>query len=247
MPRDAGCRAPRRLAGAERAEPVEPPQDVAAAVPPRQPRMAANRERHLTARLLDLVGELHPGRRGADDEDAAGGQLSRDSCTVRSNDLQNATGRAQLLIVRARTAAQRARWRSRPPPRVPRAARRLQRESRVPRGDPRAAPSSPARAACADRVVYASRNVTSSAADMKPSGSSPSVLKTRQPRHPVRREEPHRVPAVAAPPLPHASAIEHDVLDPAVGQAAAHRQTRLSGADDHRLPAVTGTCQFTLW
>src|SRR5215211_1877153 len=40
------------------------------------------------------------------------------------------------------------------------------------------------------------------------------------------------IPAVAAPPLGEVATFEHDVLDAEFGQAVAHREPCLSGADD---------------
>ena len=56
---------------------LHPPEHVAAAIRPRQPDVLADRERHRPAGAVDLVGELHAGRRRADDEHAAFGQLRR--------------------------------------------------------------------------------------------------------------------------------------------------------------------------
>ena len=53
---------------------VHPPQHVAAAIRARQPHVLADRQRHGPAGAVDLGGELHAGRRRADDEDAAFGQ-----------------------------------------------------------------------------------------------------------------------------------------------------------------------------
>ena len=50
---------------------VQPPHDVAPAVETRQPRVPADRDRHLSTGPLDLLGKLHAGSRGADDEHAA--------------------------------------------------------------------------------------------------------------------------------------------------------------------------------
>jgi len=54
----------------------EPPEDVHAAVAAGQPAVAADGERHVPAGGPQLVGDLHAGCRGADDEDAPGRQAS---------------------------------------------------------------------------------------------------------------------------------------------------------------------------
>ncbi len=50
---------------------MHPVENVAAAVDPRHADVLTDRQRDRPAGAVDLVGELQPGRRGADDEDAA--------------------------------------------------------------------------------------------------------------------------------------------------------------------------------
>src|SRR3984957_9436956 len=50
--------------------------------------------------------------------------------------------------------------------------------------------------------------------------------------HPVRGEQPERVPALGAPRRCHLAAFEHDVVEPCGGKVTAHRQAGLPGADD---------------
>ena len=61
----------------------------------------------------------------------------------------------------------------------------------------------------------------------------PVVLESRKARHPVRRQQMKRVPALASPTLRHFPALEHDMLDAEIGQAAAHREPCLSTTDDY--------------
>ena len=61
-----------RPAERERAEPAE---DVAAAIPPRDPAGRPDRQVHLAARVLELLGDLDAGLAGADDEDRARRQI----------------------------------------------------------------------------------------------------------------------------------------------------------------------------
>ncbi len=70
-------RAQRRGVGLPLAEDAEPPDEVAPAVASRRPVVRADREVDPAARALQLVGDLHTGRPGADDEDGAVGQLPR--------------------------------------------------------------------------------------------------------------------------------------------------------------------------
>ncbi len=62
---------------------VHPPQHVAAPIGPRQPDVLADRERHRPARAMDLVSQLNPGGRRADNQHAAGGKLARISIVER--------------------------------------------------------------------------------------------------------------------------------------------------------------------
>ena len=68
---------------------------------------------------------------------------------------------------------------------------------------------------------------------MKPSGSEPPSAPPGQPGLPVRREQPQRVPALGPPRVRHLTALEDHVVDRAFGEAAAHRQAGVAGADDH--------------
>ena len=53
---------------------------------------------------------------------------------------------------------------------------------------------------------------------------APLVPEAREPALPVGREEPQRVPALGLPRVSHLAALEDDVVDRALGEAAAHRQ-----------------------
>ena len=61
-----------------------------------------------------------------------------------------------------------------------------------------------------------------------------------QPALPVRRQQPQRVPAFAAPGVGHLAALEHHVIDRALGEAAARRQSGVPGADDDRRDVFDG-------
>jgi hypothetical protein len=56
---------------------VHPPLDVAAAIGARRAYVFADGERNVATGAADLVGQLRPGGRGADDQDAALGQFGR--------------------------------------------------------------------------------------------------------------------------------------------------------------------------
>ena len=93
---------PRQPAGV-----VEPPEDVHPAVAPRHPGVPADREDDLPPGAVQLVGDLHAGRRGAHDEDAAGGELAGVAVAVRGQHLGAGAGRRPA----GRTACRADRWR----------------------------------------------------------------------------------------------------------------------------------------
>ena len=70
------------------------------------------------------------------------------------------------------------------------------------------------------------------------------IAATGQLDRPVRRHQAERRPAVA-PALPDAAALQHHVLDPGGGELVAHRQARLTGADDDRLGHVPTLTRMT--
>jgi hypothetical protein len=55
-----------------------------------------------------------------------------------------------------------------------------------------------------------------------------------------------RVPALGTPPLRDLSAFDDHVVDPELGQAVAHREPCLTGADDESVRAFHGTAQRVL-
>ena len=50
---------------------------------------------------------------------------------------------------------------------------------------------------------------------------------------PRRREQPQRVPALGSPRVGHLTALEHDMVDAPLGEAAAHGKAGVPGPDDH--------------
>ena len=67
-----------------------------------------------------------------------------------------------------------------------------------------------------------------------------------QPALPVRRQQPQRIPALAAPGVGHLAALEHDVIDRALAEAAARRQPGVPGADDDGRDAFDGAAPLRL-
>ena len=58
---------------------------------------------------------------------------------------------------------------------------------------------------------------------------------------PVGRQQPQRVPALAPPGVRHLAALEHDVIDRALGETAARREPGVPGADDDRRDLFDGS------
>ena len=57
---------------------------------------------------------------------------------------------------------------------------------------------------------------------------------------PVGRQQPQRVPAFAAPGVGHLAALEHHVIDRALGKAPTRRQPRVAGSYDDRSDVFDG-------
>ncbi len=75
-------------------------------------------------------------------------------------------------------------------------------------------------------------------------GVVPLVVPVRKTTVPVGREEPQGIPALAAPALADPPALQHDVLDAALPEAAAHGQARLTASDDDRVRVFHGLSSF---
>ena len=59
------------------------------------------------------------------------------------------------------------------------------------------------------------------------------VGEARQPRQPVGREQPQRIPALGLPRVGDLAALEHDVLERPLRQHPADREAGMPGPDDH--------------
>ena len=59
---------------------------------------------------------------------------------------------------------------------------------------------------------------------------------------PVGCEQAQRVPALVPPGIRHLAAFDQNVIDRAIGQKPARRQTGVSGADDDSGDALDGGC-----
>ena len=178
---------------------------------------------------MDLVGQLHAGRRRADDEHAAVGQLigiaiSRAVKRLRSRAAAPARSAGTLARLQAPLASTTAAA-------VELAAVGRRRDSRR-------------RSALTDVTVVCVRTGAAETAAKRDDerdhlghrheavGIVAVVTIAGQPALPVRRQQPQRVPAFAAPGVGDLAAFEHHVIDRALAEAAARRQPGVAGADD---------------
>ena len=210
----------------ERADLVEPPPDVDAPVAPREPAVAADGQHHVATGAGELVGELHAGGGGADDQDATVGELVG-VAVRRGGDLSEGWvepgghGRDAGLV--------------------------------APPGGDHDVGGPPVRVVGlhgvavvdalegADRAVLVDRRGEGGGVVGQVGGelgrghvavgARSLVAPAREPGGPVGCQEPQRLPAMAPPTLGDAAALEHDVVDVGVGEAAAHGETGLAGAD----------------
>jgi hypothetical protein len=206
----------------------QPPEEVVAAEPAGGPRRAAAREEDLAPGLVQLLRELAAGLPAADHEHRPG---------------REAGGLGVVVGVEARDAVrEHVGERRAVRPLVGAAAEHDPAGEQVARR-------------CLQPVAPAGRGRDGAHVDLLPhrhvAGVALEVGDDLVPWHvavgvvavvaaagqldrPVRRHEAERRPAIA-PALPDAPALQHHVLDPGAGELVAHRQARLTGADDDRL------------
>ncbi len=225
----------------ESTDAVEPPHDVVAPIGPRQPDVFAHGHGDVASGAEDLVGELHAGRRRADDEHPARPQLLGTLVLERVH-----------LVDRVR---QRRRHR-RDPCSVERAAghdhgRRLP----GPGGglDPIAVVIARQRddlGVGVDRGA-ADSGVAFDLADQLSDGHEPvgivaAVGVPGKARLPVGREQPQGVPPLGLPGVGDLAPFEHDVLDRSLGEHAADREAGVAGPDHHHGDPHAGGDQLTV-
>jgi hypothetical protein len=58
------------------------------------------------------------------------------------------------------------------------------------------------------------------------------IAEPRQTALPVRRQQPQRIPSLGAPGVGDFAALQQDVIDGTLREAAAHGKSRMPGADD---------------
>ena len=215
---------------------VEPGERVAAAVPARHPDVPAGGERDVAPRQRQLGGDLLPARPGADDEDAARGQRGRVAVPgdVEVIDGRGLRGAGHVRHVEGAGGDDDVA--GRPLPHFgPYVVTVLDREHRR----------------LLDHRRAERARVALEVADERPAPEEAVGVGGRrgagQPVEPVRGQERERVPALAAPALPHAAALEHDVVAAEPGQLVAERQPGLPGPDDDGLDAGHGQCSSGCW
>ena len=217
----------------EDADGVEPPHDVASPVEPGQPGVAPDRQRDRPSRSVDLVGELDPARRGADDQHAAGGELVGVAVV----------GRRQLVDAAGELAAE---------ARNSRPAAVAGGHDHVRRGPGPAIGGDPVSPAAnldgenrgfeldrsRERARVALQEVDHLGHRHVAVRVGPPVFPPGQAALPVRGEQAQRVPALGAPALGDPSPLEDDVVDRPVAEDTAHRQPGLAAADDDHARAL---------
>src|SRR5688572_2694667 len=178
-------------------------------------------------RAAELVGELHAGGRRADDEHTALGQALRIAVVER----RDGRDRRRYGVAERRHAG-----------RVTRAARDDEAaalELALRRGNAVAVVGRPRfhdLGVPADRRVDSGRKAADEVDDLAHRHEAVWVVAlvpvTGQTALRVRREQPQRVPTLAAPGVRDVAALEDNVLDRALGEHAAHREPGVPCADD---------------
>ena len=197
--------------------------------------MATDREGDLAARLLDLGGELHPGRGTADHEHSAGRQIRRPTVAAR-NDLHDVAGKPGGKGGHARLSAGACgddHGAGAPAAAVGRHPVAV--AGRYDGADP--GPAEHRRHQCRG---IAGEEVDDGAAAHESVGVADAAGAPGKAGHPVRGEKGQRIPALAAPALRDAAALDHDMLDAVGAEAVAHREPGLPGPDDQDVRAVHG-------
>ncbi len=211
----------------EHAGGVHPPLQVLAAVDAGRPNVLADRQGHRTARAVDLVGDLGAARRCADDQDAAVGELV--GIAVLLGRERGDRGRHQIGkggntgdvagsgSEHDRPALPVALVRAHQVPRLG-AAHRRDRRVGLHRGR--------------DRLGVAADELDDFRHRPVAVGIVALVAEARQPALPVRGQQPQRIPALGAPGVRDLAALQDHMVDRALGEAAAHGQAGVPGADD---------------
>ena len=212
---------------------LEPPEDVEAAVPPGHPGVAPDREGDVATGPVQLVGDLHAGRRRAHDEHAARPEPAGVAVVVRGHQVDPGGVEAGE------------------------ACRHVRRPVRPGRDDDVARVPG---AAAGDDAVAAGRAAAGGGGDFVHGGPvdhgraerggvrlevadegadaevavrvGPAVAPAGEPGHPARREQVQGVPALGAPAVADPAAVEHDVLASGVREQLAHREAGVAGPDD---------------
>ena len=207
---------------------VHPPVDVVAAVRARQSDVVADREGHVSPAALQLVGDLGPRGRSADDEHVAARELRR-IAVLEGGELIDPErnvgghGRQPRFARRPRSGDDRI---ARPGALVGDHVEASTTRPHVLDGDVRTdrrPETLPVGTEQRDRLVLGHEAIRVRAV----------VTMAGQSGHPVRGQQPERVPPLGAPRVGHLPPVEDDVVDPPPGEVVAHRQSGLAGADHH--------------
>ena len=215
------------IALVEHAGGIHPPLDVTAAIDARHAHVLAHGKRHRAARAVDLVGELDAGRGGADDEHAAFLQLARIAVLLRGERGDRGRHRRGERGDGGDVAGA---GRQHDGPAAPVATFGDDRIAAVLGADRRHPRPGPDRRG--DGAGVARDEVDGLRHRAETVGIVALVAEAGQPALPVGREQAEQVPALRAPRIRDLAALEHHMVDRALGEAAAHGQPGMAGADD---------------
>ena len=196
-----------------------------------------HRQRDGTARALDLVRDLHPARRRADDHHAALGEGVRIAVLLRR---QRGDRRRDRLGAGRHVGHVEGSGRQHDGRALPFAlvggdavaavatTHRRHRRTGLDRGG--------------DVLGVAGDEVDDLWHRHEPVGVVTLIGVAGEPALPVGREQAQRIPPLRPPRVGDLAALDHHVVDGALGKAAAHRQPAMAGPDDDRC-RVHGRCQ----
>jgi hypothetical protein len=216
------------VAFGQQARCLQPPEDVPAAVGTGQPDVLAGGKGYRAARRVDLAGELDARGGCADDEDPAVRELAGLAVGERGERRQpRGDGVADI----------RDRWQD------ARSGRQHHRpgaeevvvceDLKAPRPGAQAVHRGGGADRCGDETGVAGQGGHDAVDRHEPVWVVAGVVVAWQPGLPVWGEQPKARPALGPPRVRHLTALQDDMVDGALGEAAAHGQAGVPGTDDN--------------
>jgi hypothetical protein len=207
----------------------QPIDDVAPPIAARGARRAADRQVHATTGQVQVLGDLAAGLTGADHQHLAGRQRLR-VAVLRRVKLRDGLGQPLGPARNARRVVPAGRDHDLLGEAVAGAGRHVETALRARLQANRRDPFAQRRLKEANIVLEVPHDLV---LQHEPMRIGTAVREPGQPTLPVGRDQAEGIPAVLAPLVPDAVLLQHDVLDPALLQAVAHRQPGLATADHH--------------